>query len=367
MGQYWTMTAHERREVLGWWGKAGAFIPSSAPASIIHRLAVPVVNNICDDSTTTSGFRNPSSGEANSNDLDGFSATTHVHSAIENANIHLNTGSLLLQLPNELLLLISNELDIDSLFTLTHCCRVLRTILRPEVRTRFLRSLAPWANTPLICAGDYMRSNPPRITTHIPKDFKLSLLMDPLVSDPPVDVDDDMNEEYSSMDVCRLMKHLNPTNVLEAKACLSPPTLNPHTPMGLTGRDPWVKILQYKKYFPAGRRWVLRNLTQKECVYVHILTSKHGYGGGVDEPDGEHALGFSLGTLIAVWTAWSDNPSSSMSGLDVRGRWAGDCFDIVVEDRLKEDIERGGMWEDVSYRAWDEMVEMFDLNHWYSE
>ena len=81
----------------------------------------------------------------------------------------------------------------------------------------------------------------------------------------------------------------------------------------------WDRILQLKQYFPVGRRWVRRNLTEQEYVYAHVLTSKDGNGGGVDKPDGEHAWGFKFGTLIAVTACWSDDPSATMSGLDVQG------------------------------------------------
>ena len=113
------------------------------------------------------------------------------------------------------------------------------------------------------------------------------------------------------------------------------------------------------RYFPHGRRWVLRNLTKKEYVYAHAFTSDSGRGGGIDRPHARHEWGFSLGTLIVVRTCWSDQEDSSMEGLDVQGKWAGDRFDIVVEETLMKDIARGEMWLDVSYREWEMMVMLY--------
>ena len=122
--------------------------------------------------------------------------------------------------------------------------------------------------TPLLCAGDYMKSNPPGITTKIPKDFKPDPATDP-GADPwnttPL-------QDYSSMSVYRVMKQLKPVDILDPTICLSPPTLNPRPPLTAEWykwrHPPWRKILRYKQFFPPGHRWVLRNLTQKEYVYV---------------------------------------------------------------------------------------------------
>jgi len=101
-----------------------------------------------------------------------------------------------------------------------------------------------------------------------------------------------------------------------------------------------------------------------QYVYADVLTSKHGDGGGQDRPDAEHEWGFTFGTVVAVSTCWSDDPSASMCGLDVRGRWAGDCFDIVEEERLLQDMKATDEWDDVSYKVWEEMVMMFEQNGW---
>jgi len=109
---------------------------------------------------------------------------------------------------------------------------------------------------------------------------------------------------------------------------------------------------------------MLRNHTTKEYVYAHVFTSKDGTGGGLDRPDAKAILGYTLGTLVVVNTCWSDNNSASMLGLNVRGRWAGHCFDIVEEERLWQDMKAGEVWVDVSSREYEAMVHLAKQNGW---
>lgn len=346
MGQYWEMVAHERCETLGNWGKAGEFVRSELPDQIIHLLAVPVED-------TGAPLCLSSSNESHCGDDEPGPAASHQSPTLT---------ARLLQLPIEVVFLITAQLDLNSLYTLSCCCRILRSLLHAEVHARFRRTLAPWVNTPLMCAGEYIRSNPPGITTQVPKDF---------IPDPEALEDRDIPPEpYNQMTAYHLMLLKRPTNVVASSTtCLSPPTLNP-TPVEeprwpSPGYEPWRRILKIKKYFPPRRLWVLRNLTTMEYVYADVLTSKHGYGGGPDCPDAEHRWGFTFGTLIAVNTCWSDDSSASMSGWCPRGRWAGDCFDIVEQKRLLQDMKAGGgEWVDVSYRMWWEMVSLFEENRW---
>ena len=110
---------------------------------------------------------------------------------------------------------------------------------------------------------------------------------------------------------------------------------------------------------------MLRNLTTKEYVYADVFTRMGGGSGGLDTPDAMDIRGFTLGTLVVVNTCWSDEPSTSMFDLNVRGRWAGHCFDIVEEARLFQDMKvGGGIWVDVSAREYKAMVRMFKRNKW---
>ena len=194
-----------------------------------------------------------------------------------------------------------------------------------------------------------MQSNPPGITTRMPKIL-------------PAGIPEDSN----NLTVYHLMKLLNPTNIRAEKMPFSPPTLNPAPDRVLMlGYSLFYPVV--RRYFPAGHRWVLRNLTQQEFVYAGVFNSHldSGHLGGFrNRPDGRHDWGFDLGTLIAVRTCWSDDPGAFMAGLDVRGRWAGNCFDIVVEDKVKEAMARGEIWVDVSYREREMMLNLFSANHW---
>ena len=199
-----------------------------------------------------------------------------------------------------------------------------------------------------------MHSNPPGITTQVPKDFTL----DPwLQGDIP-------SQGYVDLTVYDLMRHMRPINVVRSPGSWPfPPTLN-GTPLR-SYWHPWQRILRIRKYFPPGRYWVLRNLTTMEYVYAHVLTSEDGHGGGLDMPDAQHKWGFDLGTVVVVNTCWSDYPSEGRFGLNVCGQWAGNCFDIVDQARLFRDIKAGSeMWVDVSYREWAAMVELFKMNRW---
>ena len=332
MDQSWEVVAYERRETLGQSASASGLIPSTLPACLIHLLTVPV---------------------AVEPDGDAGCGTTTAHQSPQH-------HSHLLQLPLDIILLITDELDLNSLYTLTHCCWLLRSLLRTEVDTRFRRTLAPWANTPLLCAGQFMKSNPPGVTTRVPKDF---------TPDPTLK-ENITPEEYINLTVYDLMRHMQPINVLDSSTCLSPPSLHPELPeRGDKYRPPklpWKNILKIKKYFPPGRHWVLRNLTTKEYVYAHAFTSLSGGRGEVDSPDAIDIWGYTLGTLVVVNTCWSDDSNVDVSGLSVRGRWAGHCFDIVEEARLLHDMKAGdGVWVNVTLREYMDMVDLFKENGFF--
>ena len=322
---------------MGCWGKMGEFLLTKVPSLVIHRLAVPVAVDVDEDKGDIWCGTVP----------DHASSQDHCH---------------LLQLPLELVLLITDQLDLNSLYTLTHCCWLLHRLLHAEVTTRFRRTLAPWANTPLLCAGDEMYSNPPGITTQIPKDFC-----------PDPEIEEEITPgKYGNLTVFDVMQHIHPINVLSPSASLSLPTVNtvsytPYYNFNLRPPNHWRSILKIKKYFPPERHWMLRNHTTKEYVYAHVLTSRDGTGGGLDRPDAKDVWGYTLGTLVVMNTCWSDSENTAMFGLDVRGRWAGHCFDIVEEARLLQDMKAGEVWVDVSYREYEAMVHLFKQNGWEEE
>ena len=304
------------------------------PSQIIHKLAVPIaIQNSTNDHSSSSSNNELANGHAGSAPV-----------AIQHLPEHYPP---LLHLPIELVLLIGSKLDLNSLYTLTHCCRLLRHMLRPEVYNRFRRTLAPWANTPIVCAGRYLDSNPPGITTQVSTGFTL-------------DLEGEISlEECNHLAMYHFIRSVSRT--MPPTSSLSPPTLNPPRDGHMTGsryRPPWQRILELQQFFPPGRGWVLRNLTRKEYVYAHALASWNGQGGGPDHPGAANALGFTLGTVVEANTCWSPIARTGMPGDNIHGKWTGNCFDIVEENKLLDDMKTGGEWVDVSYREWNTMMEL---------
>ena len=319
MALLWKVVAHERCEVLSTWGTIDELLPFPDPAQIIHRLAVPVSIHVGED------FADPM-------------ATPPT------AELLPQPQAPLLHLPMELMLLIADRLDLSSLYTLSDCCHQLRCYLRMRVHARLRRDLAPWANTPLTCLSSYFLTNPPGITMDL----------------TPGQGQGDYLTVYDRMHA------MGPTYVLVRSSCLSAPTLNRNAPNELIVRPkvpPWRRILKIHHFFPPGHRWILRNLTTREYVFAYVLTSEDEHGGGSDKPDATHPWGFTLATVIAVNTCWSDDPLGNSAGVEMHGKWAGNWFDIVEDRRLSEDM-RGALWVDVSWQERSAMMRLFERNGW---
>ena len=169
-----------------------------------------------------------------------------------------------------------------------------------------------------------MTSNPPGITTRLPKVLP-----------------DDLPEDSIQLDVYHLMKLLKPTKILVETIKTPPlPTLNPpNSASSLEER--WEALSQ--RYFPPRRGWVLRNLTKKMYVYADPPPTRDQVSGPVDVAKALYLTKHNLGIIIAFLTLWWGNRSVPMSN-----SWAGGCFDMVVEDILKEAIAGGEMWLDVT-------------------
>ncbi|KAJ7058814.1 hypothetical protein C8F01DRAFT_282863 [Mycena amicta] len=105
---------------------------------------------------------------------------------------------------------------------------------------------------------------------------------------------------------------------------------------------------------------VLRNLTKSEYVVGRNLRPLRKLD--------EALAGVSLGDLVYSRICWSSDASVSMSydGGIHQGVWAGDRFDLVSEEWLKEldttsDSEEGKRWVDVSKDALDEMKTIWTM------
>ena len=183
--QVWEMVAHERSETLGNWRPAWEWPRFPFPSWIIHRLAVPVAREYEDLPTFPRAGTDPQPGLPN--------------------------------LPADILLMLVDICTINDLYTLSLCCRNLRYYFRAEVYRRFRPLLAPWANTPLTCAGDRMFHNPPGITTDI------SNL--PEGSIPGISLRTSFVHTLpANLTAYHLMQFLGCTNVVNSSTtCLSPP------------------------------------------------------------------------------------------------------------------------------------------------
>ncbi|KAI5780273.1 hypothetical protein DFH27DRAFT_604680 [Peziza echinospora] len=322
MGPTWEMIAHERHESCGDRGKLQDALPKQEPFQIICRLAVPVAasRNPPEDRLSFL-FRTANDGPVNSS-----------------RDTKATPGSI-------------------------PAAKPLTRILRPKVFARFYDSLAPWANTPLIHASCAMSSNPPGIITKVPPELPEELE----VNWPPYKM------RPADMDVYTLMKVTDPIVVSRS---LRAPGHYFKMKIGYNSRDCCYEgifhqfrgpnILTLKRYFPVGHGWALRNLTKKLYVYAAVLSSDNGLGdGGEDRPHARHEERFSLGSLVSVMTCWSDENPGVPYGVKYQGDWAGDCFDIVEQEKLNAAAAAGESWVDWSLEAWKLMMRIWEGNNWY--
>ena len=241
-------------------------------------------------------------------------------------------------------------------------------------------------HTPLVC-GKVNHINPPSISTQTPTDLMYSGDTPP--SKPGVYV---AMQLTGGIDVLKSWWHINPrchydwtrrwacctvydyphpVDYLDQFRYLSEP-IRSHVPsqerwiweQRMQYIRTWKSVFRTRRYFPYHRRWVLRNLTAKEYVYAWAFTSVDGKGGGggYDDPSARSPWHFTLGTLVAVNTCWADFDCNDACGLNVRGKWAGHCFDVVEEARLLLDMEAGGEWVDVTFREHTAMVKLYKEN-----
>jgi len=54
----------------------------------------------------------------------------------------------------------------------------------------------------------------------------------------------------------------------------------------------------------------------------------------------------------------------TVEGMNHRGVWAGHCFDIVAEAKLKEAVAAGDKWHDISARARRQLLCVWKANGW---
>ncbi|KAJ7058823.1 hypothetical protein C8F01DRAFT_1371012 [Mycena amicta] len=107
---------------------------------------------------------------------------------------------------------------------------------------------------------------------------------------------------------------------------------------------------------------VLRNLTKCEYVLEEKLFQLRLREDYTHLKTRHRLLDVTLGDLIYYRICWSSDPSVSVAytGGIHQGVWAGDRFDIVSEEWLKElDTSEGEHWVDVSNEALDEIMDIW--------
>lgn len=117
----------------------------------------------------------------------------------------------------------------------------------------------------------------------------------------------------------------------------------------------------FERFYPGddSTEWVLRNLTTQEFVRAEDLALRP------ELVDGPIIGGVGFGEVVLARICWSSDPATGVWGDEElhRGVWAGDCLDIVTEERFRMEEGEGGEggdgWEDVSEEVQEEMGEIW--------
>lgn len=102
---------------------------------------------------------------------------------------------------------------------------------------------------------------------------------------------------------------------------------------------------------------VLCNLSKGEYVHERTLHDK------VDDKKSQYYIAHRVGLnhVLAAYICWSSDPSCSMALSHdtceslTRGRWAGDRFEVVHEDKMRPGVD----WKDVSDEAIERLARIW--------
>ncbi|KAI0047389.1 hypothetical protein FA95DRAFT_1679079 [Auriscalpium vulgare] len=218
-----------------------------------------------------------------------------------------STGELVLGLlatiPPEMIGLIFEQVDnfADAIcLGLAH--QHLLSIGMKRVETLHAQEVAPWIGSRIICAGDYANDTPKgMLTPSEEKELKLK-----------------RHNIYHW--ASNAFKETRLSTYLKRRAALF-------------GRLDKKAVNEMLGKVPLAKPWMLCNLTKFECVRAEAF-AKIPY---VD-------LGHVLLSLIC-WSSQYDNTMSDPPS--IRGKWAGDRFEITTRDRMLRLRDEAG-WKDVS-------------------
>ncbi|KAF8823600.1 hypothetical protein HHX47_DHR9000326 [Lentinula edodes] len=301
MGQYWRIMNIDNEESTGGLGKLGEFFWYSS--EIISYLKTPPV--IPSSFLTSSGIFEEKSQKRKE-----------------------DPTSIILSLPNELLLAIAEELLEEYLdlicFSLTCSCI---WDVTEQVRYRSLYSrlkTRSWAGGRIILLGDYAGALPKGLLTDAEK--KQSELQG--------HDDDDLGALlYYYAD--EKFERPRPANIplLTDKRIQANRILHKEL-LGYSQREPFSPWIWLWGDFTPSRspqdRWIVRNLTKQE--YVIKTRSRN------------------LTQVLYCLIGCSDDPSVSMRGgeLLIHGAWAGDRIDITLVSFHKREHEDESGWTDIT-------------------
>ena len=296
-----------------------------------------------------------------------------------------------------------------TLFALT--CRRHWQISRRHIRSR-LKLWSDWAGDRLICIGSYAEDLPPGLLTAVEeKELEMGLThaenleylgIEDEESDDDDDDDDDDDEDEKTMQVslydlayarfpeqvdidlseevrtrlrrmsdyfsegcksCDLLLSLTSPYYMHKRHHIQPQTGGPEA-VGLCHRVYWDVRSRCPKA-EYGEQWaVLRNLSRREYVHGKAIQElrdrDHRHEPKWVVSDLESA-GF--GEVLGLRSFWSQTEEGSPYSWDYsRGVWAGNRFDIVLEQDLKKAMEKEE-WKDVSEEALAEVLKVCQKNH----
>ncbi len=240
--------------------------------------------------------------------------------------------SRLANIPQELFNTILQYLDDGvDLICLALACRYFLSVLEKQIRDILASDAAPWVGERIILLGDYACDLPEGLLNES-EQLELS-------HQKREDIDSDEEWEpslYSFADdyypkaerkkiVETVLPRLNGAEkIIFNQLCPDDSTTRENLP---------------------DQVWILRNLSKHEYVRADAIASlspEHTSQGPFLEPVG-------FGQAIMTQVQWTSDGSGTIGPL--KGRWAGDRFDITTLDTTISTCEDENKWEDVSSRV----------------
>lgn len=264
------------------------------------------------------------------------------------STLHLTT------LPPEIQCHILSFLDLGEVLTLGLTCKALWNVAKFQITLHFPQYLGVWAGVPVICVGSWdahsTDSYPPVLSEKDKEELQngldpneLSYMFTDQEKDPePVNLNKLARYRYSSIwDV----NYSFPPVLSTLASDLYQKYRYPKDIFRITAPKP-------SSFFPADRKWILRDLTTHEFVRSDAIALKPEY------VSGPFIRGIGFGEVILARTCWSTNSDVAFDcNVQIhQGAWAGHMLDIVSAETISSDI---GTWKDISGEVAEEIAEIW--------